>query len=107
MPGSLEGDLFVCLFVEEIIQEKGGGGWGRRPSPPIGASINTQLFFLVVAFHRRVPLCFSQRLPELLEQRPHAFQALLRAARLSQLLHQRAADDHALRAPRLDQLGLL
>ena len=45
MPGSLEGDLFVCLFGEEIIQEKGGGGWGRRPSPPIGASINTQLFF--------------------------------------------------------------
>ena len=23
MPGSLEGDLFVCLFGEEIIQEKG------------------------------------------------------------------------------------
>ena len=45
MPGSLEGDLFVCLFGEEIIQEKGGGGWGRRPSPPIGPSINTQLFF--------------------------------------------------------------
>ena len=106
MPGSLEGDLFVCLFGEEIIQEKGAvvGVEGQVPRSGL-PSIHS--FFFVVAFHRRVPLCFSQRLPELLEQRPHAFQALLRAARLSQLLHQRAADDHALRAPRLDQLGLL